>query len=216
MSEVNLSKAVLVGSDANTEWMLPWFVENFKKHNNTHLSIVDFGMTEEAQKWCETNVDSLGDMRVETPHAWFLKPFAMANSPFKKTIWLDIDCEILGDVSPIFSKIVPDKLSMVVDRPWSKRFNTTMYNSGVVAFEGRPKILESWCEIIKSKPGRGDQETLHEMLDPLQQMMYINEIENKWNVLRLQHIEGPKVNDTVVNHWTGMKGKEHIRSLMNE
>ena len=216
MSEVNLSKAVLVGSDANTEWMLPWFVENFKKHNDTHLSIVDFGMTEEAQKWCETNVDSLGDMRVETPHAWFLKPFAMANSPFKKTIWLDIDCEILGDVSPIFSKIVPDKLSMVVDRPWSKRFNTTMYNSGVVAFEGRPKILELRCERIKSKPGRGDQETLHEMLDPLQQMMYINEIENKWNVLRLQHIEGPKVNDTVVNHWTGMKGKEYIRSLMNE
>ena len=216
MSEVNLSKAVLVGSDANTEWMLPWFVENFKKHNDTHLSIVDFGMTEEAQKWCETNVDSLGDMRVETPHAWFLKPFAMANSPFKKTIWLDIDCEILGDVSPIFSKIVPDKLSMVVDRPWSKRFNTTMYNSGVVAFEGRPKILELWCERIKSKPSRGDQETLHEMLDPLQQMMYINEIENKWNVLRLQHIEGPKVNDAVVNHWTGMKGKEHIRSLINE
>ena len=216
MSEVNLSKAVLVGSDANTEWMLPWFVENFKKYNDTHLSIVDFGMTEEAQKWCETNVDSLGDMRVETPHAWFLKPFAMANSPFKKTIWLDIDCEILGDVSPIFSKIAPDKLSMVVDRPWSKRFNTTMYNSGVVAFEGRPKILELWCERVKSKPGRGDQETLHEMLDPLQQMMYINEIENKWNVLRLQHIEGPKVNDTVINHWTGMKGKEHIRSLMNE
>ena len=216
MSEVNLSKAVLVGSDANTEWMLPWFVENFKKHNDTHLSIVDFGMTEEAQKWCETNVDSLGDMRVETPHAWFLKPFAMANSPFKKTIWLDIDCEILGDVSPIFSKIAPDKLSMVVDRPWSKRFNTTMYNSGVVAFEGRPKILELWCERVKSKPGRGDQETLHEMLDPLQQMMYINEIENKWNVLRLQHIEGPKVNDTVINHWTGMKGKDHIRSLMNE
>ena len=216
MSEVNLSKAVLVGSDANTEWMLPWFVENFKKHNDTHLSIVDFGMTEEAQKWCETNVDSLGDMRVETPHAWFLKPFAMANSPFKKTIWLEMDFEILGDVSPIFSKMVPDKLSMVVDRPWSKRFNTTMYNSGVVAFEGRPKILELWCERIKSKPGRGDQETLHEMLDPLQQMMYINEIENKWNVLRLQHIEGPKVNDTVVNHWTGMKGKEYIRSLMNE
>lgn len=216
MSEVNLNKAVLVGSDANTEWMLPWFVENFKKYNDTHLSIVDFGMTEEAQKWCETNVDSLGDMRVETPHAWFLKPFAMANSPFKKTIWLDIDCEILGDVSPIFSKIVPDKLSMVVDRPWSKRFNTIMYNSGVVAFEGRPKILELWCERIKSKPARGDQETLHEMLDPLQQMMYINEIENKWNVLRLQHIEGPKVNDAVVNHWTGMKGKEHIRSLINE
>ena len=206
----------MTGADSKVEWMLPWFIENFKKYNDTHLSIVDFGMTEEAQKWCETNVDSLGDMRVETPHAWFLKPFAMANSPFKKTIWLDIDCEILGDVSPIFSKIAPDKLSMVVDRPWSKRFNTTMYNSGVVAFEGRPKILELWCERVKSKPGRGDQETLHEMLDPLQQMMYINEIENKWNVLRLQHIEGPKVNDTVINHWTGMKGKEHIRSLMNE
>ena len=48
------------------------------------------------------------------------------NSPFKNTIWLDADCEVLGDVSPIFSMTVPSKISMVVDRPWSKRFNTTM------------------------------------------------------------------------------------------
>ena len=40
----DLNRAVLTGSDANTEWMLPWFIENYKKHNDTHLSIVDFGM----------------------------------------------------------------------------------------------------------------------------------------------------------------------------
>ena len=64
MSEPNLNKAVLTGSDANTEWLLPWFIENYKKHNDTNLSIVDFDMTEKMLTWLESNVDSMGDMRV--------------------------------------------------------------------------------------------------------------------------------------------------------
>lgn len=217
MSEVDLSKAFMVGSDANTEWMIPWFVENYKKYNDIHLTVVDFGMTDNMLNWIEQNVGSIGDMRVDTGGmpTWFLKPVAMMNSPFKKTCWLDTDCEVLGDISGIFNHIVPSKISMVVDRPWSKRFNTMMFNSGVVAFEGRPDILVKWHERIQQKPKRGDQETLHDMLDPLQQLMYIEEMPNKYNFLRIQHLEGPKADDVLINHWTGQKGKDHIRSLIN-
>ena len=34
---------------------------------------------------------------------------------------------------------------MVVDKPWTKRGNSEMYNSGVVAFKGKPQILKARC-----------------------------------------------------------------------
>jgi hypothetical protein len=218
MSEVDLSKAFMVGSDSTTEWMLPWFFENYKKYNDIHLTVVDFGMSDDMLYWIEKNIGSIGDMRVDTngQPKWFLKPLAMLNTPFKQTCWLDLDIEIIGNISEIFNYIVPSKLTMAMDRPWSKKFNTTMYNSGVVAFEGKPEILKKWWERIQQKPSRGDQETLHNMLDPLSQLMYINELPHKYNVLRLDHLNKNIPKDILMNHWTGQKGKDHIRSLMNE
>lgn len=217
MSSPDLSKAFMLGSDANTEWMLPWFIENYKKHNDIPLTVCDFGMSEGMLEWLEENVQSIGEMRIERNlPTWFMKPLAMMNSPYKKTCWIDVDCEVLGDISSIFNTIIPTKLSMVVDRPWSKQFGTTMYNSGIVAFDGKPEILKKWHERILKKPLRGDQETLHDMLDPLSQLMYINEIPHKYNVLRLDHENKTVPRDALVNHWTGKKGKDKIRSLMNE
>lgn len=209
----DMSKAFMVGSDANTEWMLPWFVENYKKHNNIHLTLMDFGMSDKMLNWAQENVQSIADMRIDTGGmpTWFLKPVSMMNSPFKRTCWIDIDCEVLGDISGIFDYVVPSKITMCLDRPWSKKFNTTMYNSGVVAFEGRPEILIKWHQRIQERPMRGDQETLHDMLDPLSQLMYINELPHKYNVLRLDHLENRVPRDVLVNHWTGAKGKNIIR-----
>jgi len=212
----DLSKAFMIGSDQKTEWMIPWFIENYKKHNDVPLTVVDFGMSDSMLEWIEQNVDSMGNMNVDTQEGpkWFLKPLAMINSPYEKTCWIDVDCEVLGNISSIFDLIVPQKLNMVVDRPWSK--NGIMYNSGVVAFQGKPEVLTKWHHRIMAKPARGDQETLYEMLDPLAQLMYINEIPHKYNVLRLDYEMGNVPNNVLVNHWTGQKGKEHIRSLMNE
>ena len=37
------SKLFITGCDASTRWMLPWFKENFYKHNpNAELQIYDF------------------------------------------------------------------------------------------------------------------------------------------------------------------------------
>lgn len=38
-------KLFITGCDSNTQWMLKWFYENFKKHNpDAELLIWDFGM----------------------------------------------------------------------------------------------------------------------------------------------------------------------------
>src|SRR5580692_7422515 len=35
-------------------------------------------------------------------HIWFKKPFALLQSPYKRSIWLDCDCEIRGNIKELF------------------------------------------------------------------------------------------------------------------
>ena len=217
MSAPDLTRAFMTGSDANTEWMLPWFLDNFQKHNTVPITVVDFGMTDKMLNRLESRVHSIG--RLETKRnvlTWLYKPGAMWNSPYKATCWIDTDCEVLGDISGIFDDLYYEKLHMVVDRPWTTRHRSLMYNSGIVAFKGKPQILQRWAKACHENPKRGDQETLHAMLDPLQAAIHIRELSHSYNVLRLDHLDKTAPKQILINHWTGQKGKDHIRSLMNE
>lgn len=213
---MKLETGFMTGTDSKTEWMLPWFIENFKKYNNSHLLVVDFGMSKEMALYANKHADTLADLTSQKGKGWFAKPISMMNTPFKRTFWLDLDCQIMGNIDNMFDLIEPDKLNMVIDRPWSTRYNTTMYNSGVVGFENRPAILAKWTAGLTPSKHRGDQEALHDLLDDLQRIIFINEIPHKYNTLRLDHIDGTAPKDILINHWTGTKGNQHIRSLMNE
>jgi hypothetical protein len=106
---------------------------------------------------------------------------------------------------------------MCLDKPWTKRTGEEWYNSGVVAYQGKPDILNNWARKCFENPTqRGDQEELHYMLDPLQKAIYINQLPPQYNYLRLDAVDGNKVKNILIKHHTGAKGKEIIRGLMNE
>lgn len=212
------SNLFITGCDSNTEWMLPWFVENFQKHMpNEELVIMDFGMEKsffpEMRKSVRSNLNG-----------WFQKPEAMlkATGLADNICWLDTDCEIRADISDIFNRIVPGKLSMAIDRPWTKRRaeRGTWYNSGVVAFKDQPVMLTEWARYIKQGLTQevGDQEVLNWMLggDPLRELTHIEVLPRSYNFLRLDIQDGsPGLNTAKIVHWTGPKGKQHIRDLID-
>ena len=212
-----MHRAFMTGCDLNTEWMLPWFIENYKKHNTTPLTVMDFGMTIKMKEWLQDHVHSIGQMNNVPPGmtGWYLKPFSMLSSPYHQTCWIDSDCEVLGNLDSIFDYVLPMKIAMVEDVPWSKRSGEKWHNSGIVAFEGKPPILREWHEAIgQNQQIRGDQEVLHALMDPLKQAVNIIDLPNKYNFMRVQMVDGVKCPDALVKHWTGFKGKDHIRSLI--
>ena len=212
---MKLSKLFITGCDFKTEWMLPWFVENFKKHNPTaELVIYDFGM--ESGLYPELRKSLRGNQ----DRGWFKKPASMLNALTlaDKICWLDTDCEVLGNLDGIWDHVENGKLTMAEDMPWSTRSQEKWHNSGVVAFEGSPNppILKIWAEAVAANPIRGDQEVLHLLVnDPLKQLIHINDLPRNYNVLRLDHLDKTVPKDPKILHWTGQKGKDHIRSLMN-
>jgi hypothetical protein len=80
----------------------------------------------------------------------------------------------------------------------------------------KPLILGMWMNWIRESEEVGDQETLTANLNPITQIKYINPLPNSYNWLRLQ-IENdnePALNARII-HWTGQKGNDRIRSMMN-
>ncbi len=209
------TKLFITGCDQNNAWMLPWFIENYRKHNDTPICFCDFGVDQATIAWMQTTkvFDLFLQIKDVKVGGWFLKPYALFHSPAPTTVWLDTDCEILGDISGVFDHVEPGKLAMAIDRPWSKRSGEEWHNSGVVGVKGKPEILRKWMNEVQHNPKRGDQETLHAMLPtPLDKMINITEIPNKYNWLRVQ-LENDKEDskDKLVMHWTGKKGKDKIK-----
>ena len=215
---VNLTKlydeAFLTGCDSGHEWLLPWFLKNFKTHCKKPLIFADFGLSDIGRAVVRENVHAVMDLTNVEERGWFKKPLSMYKCPAKKTVWIDTDCQVKENIDGIFDLLEPQKLAMVEDKPWSWRRGHVWHNSGVVGFIDKPMILRQWVSATKSNKDQvGDQEVLDKILSPITKISLIKELPNEWNVLRLQLNDGYKGNIKIM-HWTGQKGKEKIRSML--
>lgn len=213
-----IDRCFLTGCDYKTEWMLPWFLKNYFKHNKTPIVFANFGVSDATRAWIYqvSGVHDMFEVNKQTSTGWFYKPQAMQSARYKEICWLDTDIEILGDMSSIFNYVEDNKLCMVEDKPWSKLFNEKWHNSGVVAMREKPAILNDWINACRKAKQRGDQEVLHEILrqSPMKRLTHIVDLPNKYNWLRLQIEKGEDSRDKIAMHWTGNKGKDHIRKLI--
>ena len=207
----------ITGCDAQQEWMLPWFLSNFFKHNPTaNIKVVDFGLSQKGIDHAAAYGIKITDKINTNIKAWFYKPKAILDIKADKKIWLDVDCEVRGNLNEMFDLLLESKLSMCQDRPWSRRRGELWYNSGVVGVIHNPPILKLWSQRCISQNKVGDQEVLQEMLsDPLQKLIYINEVSSEYNFLRLDFLDGLTDRNAKIVHWTGPKGKIKIREMMN-
>jgi len=211
----NYDECVLTGCDEKSSWQLEWFCDNYHKHNlGLPVVLCDFGLSAETREKYAHRFSGVMDLSKNELQGWFKKPIAMFHSPAKKTLWLDTDCEVKDSLSALMKLIVPGKLNMVEDKPWTKRRGEVWHNSGVVGVIGRPEILHNWCKAVTAKPEVGDQEVLHSLLNPITRMTYINDLPFEWNVMRLATDHDDYKGPIKIQHHTGEKGKEKIKGLM--
>tara|TARA_B100001093_G_scaffold310677_3_gene296492 strand:+ start:5937 stop:6575 length:639 start_codon:yes stop_codon:yes gene_type:complete len=211
MAVTKSSNLFITGCDANTQWQLPWFVDNFKKHNpNAELLIFDFGMK-------NNPFPTMSKKHLNSDRGWFKKPSALMKASLvaDKVCWLDTDCEVRANIEDVFNQTEKNKICMAEDVPWTKRRGGKWYNSGVIVYEGAPTILGRWATEVAYRPERGDQEVLHSMLDDMQKFIHIKDLPRNYNTLRIDLIDGSQPKQIKVMHWTGQKGNEEIRKQMN-
>lgn len=200
------SNLFITGCNKSHAWMLPWFKENFYKHNpDAELMVFDF------------------DTLFTDLQGWFKKPAVMihASTMAEKVCWIDTDCEVLGNIEGIFNYVKPNQIAMALDQPWTTRRSNrgNWYNSGVVAYQGVPAVLSEWNRFIVQKLTTevGDQEVLNWMLDgdTLRELTHIAHLPRIYNTLRLDVIDNTVPPNHKIMHWTGKKGKDIIKEKMN-
>ena len=198
-------EGVIVGCSKNHEWMLPWWWMHYCKHNKYPVTFFNFGdMSPLAKLWCQRKgqlitlqipteifVAERGAVNPEqlliweahlhlnihiARQSWFKKPFACLQSPYEKTIWIDLDCQVCGSIAPIFTCCdFPGGISMVQEPPIvlaaHQKANLILpeemeYNGGVIAFRHGTVLVQDWARmcIEHNDALRGDQEVFSRMI----------------------------------------------------
>ena len=208
-----MSKGILVGADASYERLLPWWHSHVKKHNDTPIAILDFGMSPwglaQAKK-IGTIIDAtsspsfkvkckaLADQRIA--NACLKRIKHMKRSPFDTTLWLDLDCMVRCNVEPLFA---------YADHPsgFAAAFNYNIkkygLNGGVHVVKKKSYIYDLWIQAAKNRANDFDYDdnVLAEALkDPIGQMPI------EYNIDRP---------DAKIRHLMGESGKKTLFSDPN-
>ena len=219
---------VVVAADRGAEWLLKWWWECYSRHHKESVAFVDFGMSEEARKWCEERgrvipfahndfVKPRDELSIkqqrkwegiygvkvwEARKSWFKKPLAMMQSPFEKSVWMDLDCEVCQPIDGIFEAVEKRVLGAV-------RVERGLYNSGVVVFDREAPLLHAWAKACLEEHGDviGDETLLSKIVK--KKCYPFKELEREYNWMMGWGYH-PRIK---VAHWAANWGKMCIETM---
>ncbi len=96
-------QGVIVGLDAGREWLMPWWFDTFRRHNDLPVAFADFGMTAAMRDWCADRGSVVDVADAPVPAAALRRPFAVLRAPFEEILWLEPECEVRGAVGPLLA-----------------------------------------------------------------------------------------------------------------
>lgn len=226
-----MKKGILVAADERVEWLLPWWWKCYSLYNNFPVAFVDLGMSAKMRKWCKNRgmliflnspkdfiskkstlpkkITQKWEKRYRnnvwrSRQSWFKKPLACLQTPFELTLWLDVDCEVLGSLNRLFDEWVEDiELAIVLEIGLKDRVE---YNSGVFLFAKEAPFLQNWAELCltQNHAYMGDQNALTELI--LKGKIRCKELHPVYNWLMYQGYNC----GALIAHWCS-RLKEFIR-----
>ena len=232
-------EGILTGCDDKQEWMLKWWWKNYSKQNTFPVTFFDFGMSKSARLWCENRgsviplhlSDSIiadksqvtrpwsittTDFAWSKRKAWFSKPLSLLKTPYQKTVWLDIDCRVKGNLESLFA-FCEKAEGLALGREIPARATSEKaaglvpdqgicYNTGVIAFMHRSPLIENWARhaFFNNQEALGDQDLLSRLLFEGHHTPY--ELPSIYNRI---HPE-PDTSDVLIYHHASLAGKMSI------
>lgn len=195
-------KGVLLFTDKNTEWMLDWWFYNYHKFNTYPVQVVDIGMTQQGIDFCKARATYTKMPEIGIT-GWFLKPFALKMTTFKKTIFMDVDVEVRGSLYDLFEY---NGFSVSYDKVNNFSTVPNPVNTGVIIYDSPNELIDRWCEktITDFRKFRSDQDVL-------------DSIDKKFTPLPhdIHWLRIMGQNDrALLYHFTGPIGKKIIRDKM--
>ncbi len=247
---IQVSNGVLVASDQKLEWLLPWWWAHYRAHNDLPVAFVDFGMSPAAVEWCKergeytsftqpldflvlpenipSDLKDKWEVLFHNKEFWRVrslclkKPLAMLQSPFVRTLWTDLDCEIKGSIQPLFENcnnkigfaIAPQPefaLQNYIKKGLLEPGQKT-YNAGVVVYRYQSPLVLKWAQGVaeRNQLFPGDSDLLADIIRA--EKIVIHELSQLYN-WRMAQGANPRA---VIVHWVADWGKQHIRESLQD
>ncbi len=229
-----MNKGIVIASDLHTEWLLPWWWNNYRAENSYPVIVVDLGMSNQGLSWSQqigtiipfrdkikvaarskiapSKIDKwekeYGANLWRARKQWFKKPLAMLYSPFDISIWLDLDCEVSASLEPLFTAVTPLQQFGIV-RESDLIVKKPIYNSGVIVYHRGAKIIDEWVKgcLSKNRQYIGDQQLLSQLLWKDRSSFVELPIHFNWMMMRGYNQKA------IVAHWANNWGKLYINVL---
>lgn len=239
---------IILGVSKELEWMLPWWFHHYNRTNSLPVAVVDFGLTPLGAEFArekailiqpELQTSFVKDKKYVSKFAamswesavegdlweirkkWLLKPQAMLNTPFEKTIWIDIDCQINTSLEEVMKNFPKDREKILISAESivGQQFyhyygieDTKVYNSGVVGYYRNSKIINDWNQLCLKENQRffGDQNALSHLINKNPSCCV--ELDRKYNFNPFAE----EISDPLIIHWVGGRGKQKILEMMKD
>ncbi len=227
---------ILVALDEKAEWLLPWFWIRYSAHNTLPIAFVDLGLSHYGKSFCSEkgilltlesmpelsaltdDVDKwqtlLGNNIEESRSAWRQKPFACLQTPFERTLWLDLDCEVIQSLDSLFELKEGVYLAEETEASISSGrelqvvyADEMLYNSGVILYSHDAPLIKKWAQAVLDEGDAfySDQHVLSRVIYTHKMSVKTLHENYNWRMSRGLNIQAAIV------HWVGSWGKDYIR-----
>lgn len=237
-------KGILVAFDKSMQPLILWWYKNLRKYSSLPIAFINLGnISKNMKTWCKSNgyyfeceKYVLHFKNIEVPIEnqkkwfnlvktdvtdirpyWFTKPIAMMNTPFEKTLYLDIDCELISSIDEIFSYLSENQIGLCEDQSENNFLNNLnpikkVFNSGVVIYKSKSQIIQKWAELSFkcSQDFFGDQDLLSHLIHEYKYSPKIMPLCWNWPA---PWREDP---DTKICHWFGNNKIKIIEKIQKD
>jgi hypothetical protein len=166
------------------------------------------------ERWLQDGL--MRDVSLPERSVLFRKPLLMKESPFERTLFLDLDCQVLGSLSPLFStQLGPTKMALRTSTNFfemeaigtNQKMPIQSYNSGVVLLEKGSRLLDFWIFLLGMEISSfsNDDRLLSFAISKYEMPVTCLALEYNW----LYHW-GPNP-QAIIQHWIGEVGKQAFR-----
>lgn len=232
------TRGILIAADIHIQWLLPWFWERYTACNTLPIACVDLGLDQKGYTFLQDKATIIplpalppfpkpkascwkhweaiyGSSLPSARNAWLKKPASCLLSPFEETVWLDLDCEVLSPLEPIFAFI--EKHDVAVQYGFPERpipglekesQEGVICNSGVIVFRANSVLLQKWAEemLTSSSTHLGDETLLSSLL--LRFPHLATALPTRYNHAM---VDGVPLDASII-HWKGEWGKAFIQA----
>jgi hypothetical protein len=237
-----IKRGILAASDDKLEWLLSWWWTRLRRHSDLPIAFVDLGMSDKGRAFCrekgtllslstpllpakKEHIPADRAARWETLYGVSLwnaresrlkKPIALLATPFEETLWLDLDCEVLASLDPLFDYLKESDFAIaseteaahVQERSYGELGEEeSLFNSGVMVYRHASSLLHDWARDTLQRGDQfwGDQQVLSRLISEKQ--IQITQLDPRYNWRMSQGFNL----DAQIIHWVGSWGKEYIR-----